>query len=92
MVHYAKGLVALSHGDPRQAIESFKRALAINADYPKISERGSFPATRLSYGPAFAEFLDELESDDFRRAFEEKFGLDLSGRPTTVTVVGRDEL
>jgi SM-20-related protein len=61
----------------------------INADYPKISERGSFPVTQLSYGHAFQEFLDELESDEFREAFEEKFGLDLAGRPTTVTVRGQ---
>src|SRR5262252_6136423 len=61
----------------------------INADYPKISERGSFPVAQLSYGQAFAEFLDELESKEYRRAFEEKFGLDLSGRPTTTTVRGQ---
>ena len=51
----------------------------INADYPKISEGGSFPVAQLSYGPAFREFVGELESDDFREAFEDKFGLDLSG-------------
>jgi hypothetical protein len=62
---------------------------AINADYPKISERGSFPVAQLSYGPAFGEFLEELESDEFRHAFEEKFGLDLAGRPTTTTVRGQ---
>jgi len=61
----------------------------INADYPKISEGGSFPAAQLSYGPAFKEFLDELESDEFREAFEEKFGLELDGRPTTITVRGQ---
>jgi SM-20-related protein len=61
----------------------------INADYPKISERGSFPVAQLSYGGAFGEFLDELESDEFRQAFEEKFGLDLAGRPTTTTVRGQ---
>jgi SM-20-related protein len=60
----------------------------INSDYPIIAERGSFPATRLSYGPAFARLLAELESDAFRTAFEEKFALDLSGRPTTTTVRG----
>ena len=31
MVHYVKGLVALSHGDPKQAIESFK--LCPETDY-----------------------------------------------------------
>jgi SM-20-related protein len=61
----------------------------INADYPKISEGGSFPVAQLSYGPAFREFLADLESDEFREAFEEKFGLDLAGRPTTITVRGQ---
>jgi len=61
----------------------------INADYPKISEGGSFPVAQLSYGAAFREFVSELESDEFRDAFEEKFGLDLAGRPTTTTVRGQ---
>ena len=61
----------------------------INADYPKISEGGSFPVAQLSYGAAFREFLDDLESDEFRQAFEEKFALDLAGRPTTITVRGQ---
>ena len=61
----------------------------INADYPKISEGGSFPVAQLSYGPAFREFLDELASDQFREAFETKFGLELAGRPTTTTVRGQ---
>ncbi|MET0539431.1 MAG: 2OG-Fe(II) oxygenase [Xanthobacteraceae bacterium] len=60
----------------------------INADYPAISERGSFPVSRVSYGPAFKSLLDELESESFRVAFEEKFALDLTGRPTTTTVRG----
>src|SRR5271167_4069447 len=61
----------------------------INADYPKISEGGSFPVAQLSYGSAFRGFLDELESDEFREVFEEKFGLELAGRPTTTTVRGQ---
>jgi SM-20-related protein len=61
----------------------------INADYPKISERGSFPVAQLAFGPAFREFLDELESVEFRAAFEEKFNTDLTGRPTTITVRGQ---
>jgi len=62
---------------------------AINADYPKISSTGSFPVDQLSFGPAFQTLLDELESDRFRGVFEEKFGIDLSGRPTITTVRGR---
>jgi len=62
---------------------------AINAAYPKISTSGSFPVDQVSFGPAFQHLLDELEGDEFRAAFEEKFGLDLSGRPTVTTVRGR---
>jgi SM-20-related protein len=62
---------------------------AINADYPKISTAGSFPVDQVNFGPAFQTLLDELESDEFREAFEEKFGLDLLGRPTVTTVRGR---
>src|SRR4029077_4185512 len=61
----------------------------INADYPKISEGGSFPVAQLTYGPAFREFVAELASDAFREAFEEKFDLELAGRPTTTTVRGQ---
>src|ERR1700722_5927828 len=43
----------------------------INADYPKISEGGSFPVAQLSYGPAFREFVAELESDEFRHMIME---------------------
>src|SRR5271170_3006382 len=64
-------------------VPGFVRAEAraqINADYPKITDGGSFPVAQLSYGPAFRQFLDDLESDEFREAFEEKFDLDLAGR------------
>ena len=73
-------------------VPGFVRAEAcvkINLDYPKIAESGSFPVDQLSYGPGFREFLDELSSDEFREVFEEKFDLDLSGRPHTITVRGR---
>jgi SM-20-related protein len=65
---------------------------AINADYPKISSSGSFPVDQVSFGPTFQTLLDELESDRFRDAFEQKFGIDLSGRPTVTTVRGRCDL
>ena len=61
----------------------------INVDYPKISTSGSFPIDQLSFGPAFRNFLEELNGDDFREAFEEKFGIELTGRPTITTVRGR---
>jgi SM-20-related protein len=61
----------------------------INADYPDISRSGSFPLGHLSCGPAFRQFISELESAEFRAAFEEKFKMDLAARPTTVTVRGQ---
>ena len=73
-------------------VPGFVRAEAldgINADFPAIAEPGSLPPSELAYGPRFAGFLAELEGDDFRAACGGKFGLDLSGRPTMVTVRGR---
>jgi SM-20-related protein len=61
----------------------------INRDYPKIAKPGSFPMAQLGYGPGFREFAEELASEEFRKAFEEKFGLDLAGRPHTITVRGQ---
>lgn len=61
---------------------------AINAGYPDIKRPGSFPLSELSYGPAFADLVDELNSEEVRRAFEEKFGVDLTGRPTMITARG----
>jgi SM-20-related protein len=61
---------------------------AIHADYPPIDSPGSFPLSQLRYGPAFGALIDELQSAEVRQAFEEKFGVDLRGRPTMITVRG----
>jgi SM-20-related protein len=61
----------------------------INAAYPTIGETGSFPLESLKFGAAFREMADAMESEEFRKAFEDKFEIDLSGRPTTITVRGR---
>jgi SM-20-related protein len=63
----------------------------INADYPKIDHAGSYPLDSLRFGGAFQEMVDALESADFRDAFEKKFEIDLSNRPTTITVRGRSD-
>jgi SM-20-related protein len=62
---------------------------AVAADFPRIDKPGSFPTSELSFGPRFRALLAELEGPALRRAFEAKFGIDLSGRPTMVTVRGR---
>jgi len=58
-------------------------------DYPRIDRAGSFPVAELQYGPAFGALLDELDGAALRVAIEQKFSLDLAGRPTLVTVRGR---
>ena len=61
----------------------------INDDYPKISKPGSFPLSEVTFGPKFKEFIDDLNSSELRGAFERKFSIDLTGRPTMITARGR---
>ena len=58
-------------------------------DYPVIEKGGSYPLIALDYGPVFDELCQELRGDALRDAFAKKFGMDLTGRPTTLTVRGR---
>ncbi len=62
---------------------------AIHEDYPRVQKPGSFPLEDVTFGTAFRDLIEELRGDEMRLAFEEKFGLDLSDRPTMVTVRGR---
>lgn len=62
---------------------------ALARDYPDIAEPGSFPLGDLRYGPAFANFIAELEGPALRAAFAEKFAIDLADRPTMITVRGQ---
>jgi len=62
---------------------------ALSADYPKLDRPGSFPVADVTYGPAFREFLAEIEGPAMRDAFARKFDIDLAGRPTMVTVRGQ---
>jgi SM-20-related protein len=63
----------------------------IAADFPDVAKAGSFPLPSLDYGPAFQALMDDLVSPAMTRIVEEKFGIDLSGRPTMATVRGRCE-
>jgi hypothetical protein len=62
---------------------------ALAADFPQIDKPGSFPTGELRYGETFRRFLAALEGPEMRAAFVEKFGIDLTGRPTVVTVRGQ---
>jgi SM-20-related protein len=61
----------------------------IRADFPAIAHAGSFPLSTLSYGPAFAAFMQAIQSPDMTAAVGEKLGMDLSASPTMVTVRGQ---
>jgi len=62
---------------------------AIDKDYPDVGRAGSFPLREVTYGPVFAKLIEEMRSEDFRKAFEEKFQIDLTNRPDMITVRGR---
>jgi len=64
----------------------------LSAAYPKIDRPGSFPVGDVRFGSVFRQFLDEIEGPAMRAAFAKKFGIDLAGRPTMVTVRGQAQL
>ncbi len=59
---------------------------AVNRDYPAITEPGNMPPEELTYGPVFAEMLDELRSLSLKEAIARKFAIDLEGFPLQITV------
>lgn len=61
---------------------------SIDKDFPDVPKRGSFPMSELRSGPSFAKLVEYLESKEVAQAFSEKLGLDLTGKPTTMTIRG----
>jgi SM-20-related protein len=61
---------------------------AINADYPRVTHPGSFSLPTLKFGPAFRNFMEAIQGPEFNRTVSEKFGVDLSEKPTMVTARG----
>lgn len=62
---------------------------AVERDFPKITSGGSFPAPSLNCGPAFTALLEELQGPAVTAAFAAKFGIDLNGHPTMITLRGQ---
>jgi hypothetical protein len=60
----------------------------IIGSYPQVKKPGSFPLPGLKFGGPFAALIKELEGPEVRKAFEEKFDIDLSTRPTMITARG----
>lgn len=57
--------------------------------FPDMPDAGSFPLSELQVGAGMRALFDALDGPEFRRAVEQKFGLDLGGRPTMFTLRGR---
>jgi SM-20-related protein len=68
-------------------IERDKLAKA-QADYPEVPGPGSHPPSGLKISGGFKDLIDAMLAEPFRKAVEEKFDIDLSGRPTMYTVRG----
>ena len=59
---------------------------AANRDFPSIKGPANFPPEQVRYGPGFGQLLDALDSDEFSERLGAKFGMELIGQPTTITV------
>lgn len=57
-------------------------------DFPKVPGPGSHPPSELEIKGHFKGLMEELQGEGFRRGIEQKFNLDLTGRPTMYTVRG----
>ena len=58
---------------------------------PALEKRGSFPPDSVRMGAAARDLMAEMEGPRLRSAIAAKFGIDLDGAPTMVTLRGRTE-
>jgi SM-20-related protein len=75
-------------------VETFLSGESLSAlidAFPVIHGHGSYPLSTLTCPALFARLAEELEGDEMRAAIEDKFGLDLSGRPTMITLRGNSD-
>ncbi len=64
----------------------------LSQDFPQIADPANHDPEKLTYGPAFQALLDELNDSSFSDLLGEKFGVQLTGFPSTITVRGQCEL
>jgi SM-20-related protein len=91
-VEAVRGAALVAEPFPHLMVPGFVRADAIDAierDFPAVTHAGSFPLPTLAYGPAFQAFMDAIRGPEFTRAVADKFAIDLSQRPTMITVRGQ---
>jgi hypothetical protein len=73
-------------------VENFlddKDQAQILGGFPDMPDAGSFPLSELEVGPGLQALFDAMDGPEFRKAIEQKFGLDLAGRATMFTLRGR---
>ena len=58
------------------------------ADFPGVPGPGSHPPSELKIFGHFKAVMDELQGPQFQKAIEDKFAVDLTGKPTMYTVRG----
>jgi hypothetical protein len=61
----------------------------LSHDFPAIGDGGVYPVDVLPLGPSMRRLVEELSGPEFRKAVEEKFGLELADNPPMVTLRGR---
>ena len=61
---------------------------SVIADFPNIESTGSIPPSELNIHGSFDKLLQEMNGPEFRKAIEEKFSVDLTGRPSMFTIRG----
>jgi hypothetical protein len=60
----------------------------LTQDFPPFKFPGLLPPESIQYGPAFAKLLEELDSQQLREIIGKKLDMDLSNKPTLMTVRG----
>jgi len=73
---------------PYLVMENFvkpEKLTAVIQAYPDVGKPGSWPLRGLEYGAEFRDLIRVLEGEEVRKAFEDKYEMDLSSHPTMVT-------
>jgi SM-20-related protein len=60
----------------------------INATYPKIEKGGSYPIESLEANMGIKAVIDELDGPAFEKLIEQKFDVELAGRPKMYSLRG----
>ncbi|MDA7946998.1 MAG: 2OG-Fe(II) oxygenase [Hyphomicrobiaceae bacterium] len=65
---------------------------ALDEDFPRLEQPGTFPLQEVDYGPAFARLLEQVRSRDFIYLIGKKLQINLTQKPLLVSVRGHSRL